>query len=273
MMFVIPGTRDLVGDALKMPCSMALPGIRQEADGWFNMSGHVTVHQSLKFINASQEEVPIISHSSDLTHGQTDAQLLSGTLALNSLELWCLKRQVNHLVNFTSSLDVNPEQFKQTMEDIGNGLRDVNGLSLQRLQMAVTGIAGGSHGLFTLLMSKITHAITTTILWGFLVLLIGGLLYGCVQYCRILRCLQCCGRICECCCRYLCWEATPTPAARYMAAGQHAEVIPRRSTRPRTRIYAIQEQGPQSTGQLFVWAKLTPTKNGLPCWTLVRQFP
>ena len=141
-----------------------------------------------------------------------------------------------------------------------HGLKQLMDCHYCALQTAMTGLATGEHGLFSVLSSRISHWILTIFLWGLITLLLITLIYGCIRHCWILNFLQCLGCLCQCCWRCLCWNKDQTSTVRYSTRRRRGD-----------RIYSIDQIYPMvydvdAYKQPMLW---TTIKGHIPLLTLI----
>src|SRR3569832_2369413 len=90
----------------------------------------------------------------------------------NLIERSRLQQQVYHLINYSAAIQVDPEEFKQTMADIQHGAKEVAGLSIHTIRDTVSYLSG-SGGIFSGLLNRTFLAVFFVFVCSLVIAIIG----------------------------------------------------------------------------------------------------
>src|SRR3569832_1360861 len=170
--FVLHGSTDLVSQAPRIDCSLVMMGVYKDAQGiWRTFFGHVNIHQLSDYVNTTAERTQIV-FDAPIAPWAMETRPLFTSMEANLIELSRLQQQVNHLINYSAAIQVDPEEFKQTMADIQHGAKEVAGLSIHTIRDTVSYLSG-SGGIFSGLLNRTFHAVTNALVWTLVIAIIG----------------------------------------------------------------------------------------------------
>lgn len=214
MYFAIPGSKDLIRSGPKIPCFEAPIGVRYDENShtWMSQKGQVDVKPLIQnFSQQVDRGLPIQLDAPISLHENEDIPPFQSSLELNMLETWRLKQQLNHLINATSKIHIEPEKVRRTLREIGDGTKDVNGLGIFRIKHIVTGLVSDAENVYSFFSTGFMRYLSDILMWALIAGTVFILIYlsiYCGGFCTCIECLggtcwqifrcfcQCCGNIC-----------------------------------------------------------------------------
>src|SRR3569832_371968 len=173
---VLQGSTNHVSQAPRIDCSLVMMGVYKDAQGiWRMPNGRVNVHQLSDYVNTTAEHTQIV-FDTPIAPWAIETRPVFTSMEANLIELSRLQQQVNHLINYSAAIQVDPEEFKQTMADNQHGAKEVAGLSIHTIRDTVSYLLG-SGGIYSGLLNRTFHAVTNALVWTLVIAIIGLIIY------------------------------------------------------------------------------------------------